>query len=108
MGSRTVATELEDLQERAHQSLVAFLGVEVDVGFTFVRTAEIESAMNNHEHFELARKNVELALGTIQRFNDRIVDFRVRRKIQESALELGKCLCSLEARMRALSPCERC
>ncbi len=64
--------------------------------------------MNNHEHFELARKNVELALATIQRFNDRIVDFRVRRKIQESALELGKCLCSLEARMRDPSPYERC
>ena len=51
--------------------------------------------MHEPEHFERAHKIVRIALETARRFEARIVDFQIRREIQERAAELEVVLSSL-------------
>ena len=93
----------ENLLERANQNLVAFLDTELDLGFTYLRRAELEAGMDQ-DHFELARKNVASAIGTVNHFKDRIVDPEVRREIEDRSRELENQLTSLEKREAAKEP----
>ena len=81
--------EFEELQQRAGRNLIAFLDTGLDLGFTFVRTAEIEADMKNHVHFELARESAKDALETVLRFQARVVSSKIRREIQARAADLG-------------------
>jgi hypothetical protein len=73
--------EFEELRARSHRNLIAFLGAELDLGFTFVRTARLETDADNQKHFELARKNAESALESVHQFQAMIVDSGVRQGI---------------------------
>jgi len=84
-----VDPQLEALRERADQSLIAFLRAELDLGFTFARTAKIETDIDQ-AGVERARKLAERALETVYQFQARIADHEKRREIQERAGELEK------------------
>jgi hypothetical protein len=85
----TMDREFEELYQRAGRNLIAFLDAELDLGFTFVRTAEIEAATQNHDHLKLARKSAEGALETVLQFQARVVSLEIRREIQARAADLG-------------------
>jgi hypothetical protein len=84
-----------ELQARLNQNITDFLRTELELGFTFVKTAEIEASMNNAEHFEYARKHSESAAETIQRFAPRIAEPHTRREILQGADDLQKRITSL-------------
>jgi hypothetical protein len=90
-----VDIQFEKLQERADRNLVVFLRIELDLGFTFARTAHLEADMQEPEDFERAQKIVRIALETVRRFEARIVNFQIRREIQERAAELEVVFSSL-------------
>lgn len=84
-----------ELQARLNQNVIDFLRTELELGFTFARTAEIEASMNNREHFERARKYSESAVETIRRFESRISDPHIRREILQGADDLQARITSL-------------
>jgi hypothetical protein len=84
-----------ELQARLNKNTVDFLRTELELGFTFVKTAEIEASMNNTEHFHRARKYSESAVETIHRFAPRIMDSHARGEILQGADELQKRIMSL-------------
>jgi hypothetical protein len=84
-----------ELQARLNKNTVDFLRTELELGFTFVKTAEIEARMNNTEHFDRARKYSESAVETICRFAPRIMDSHARGEILQGADELQKRIASL-------------
>jgi hypothetical protein len=84
-----VDREFEELHRRAGRNLIAFLDAGLDLGFTFVRTAEIEAGIHSQKHFELARKSAEGALETVLQFQARVVSSEIRKKIQARAADLG-------------------
>jgi hypothetical protein len=57
-----VDIQFEQLQERADRNLVVFLRLELDLGFTFARTARLEADLQEPEDFERAHKIVRIAL----------------------------------------------
>jgi hypothetical protein len=83
---------LERLSERVNRNLIAFLGTELDLGFTFARTAKIAADVENREDFELARKNAYRALNTVHRFRE---DFDSGVRIQARAADLGRLISAL-------------
>jgi hypothetical protein len=85
-----VNPEFEELSERVNRSLIAFLGIELDLGFTFARTAEIAADVENREDFELARKNAYRALTTVHQFQAWIFDSVIGIRIQARAADLGR------------------
>ncbi len=87
--------QFEQLQEQADRNLVVFLRIELDLGFTFARTAHLEADMQESEDFKRAHEIVPIALETVHRFEARIVDFQIRRGLQERAAELEVVLSSL-------------
>jgi hypothetical protein len=89
-----VDPQFEALRERADLSLIAFLGAELDLGFTFARTARIEADIDQGG-VERARELAEQALETVYQFQARIADPEKRREIQERAGELEKLISSM-------------
>jgi hypothetical protein len=90
-----VNREFEELCERVNRNLIAFLGTEMDLGFTFARTAEITADMENRENFELARENAYRALNTVHQFQARIFDSLIGVRIQARAADLGRLISAL-------------
>jgi hypothetical protein len=89
-----VNPEFGELSERVNRNLIAFLGTELDLGFTFARTAKIAADVENREDFELARKNAYRALNTVHRFRadfDSVIGVR----IQARAADLGRLISAL-------------
>ena len=86
---------LDELQARVNQNIINFLRTELELGFTFVKTAETEASMNNIEHFERARNHSESAVETIRRFEARIADPQQRKQILQGAEDLQKRISSL-------------
>ena len=84
----------DELKARAQQNLVDFLHTELELGFTFAKTAELEASMNNREHFERAREHAASAIETIRRFESRITDSQALEEIRRRADELQKLMSS--------------
>jgi hypothetical protein len=90
-----VNPEFEELCERVNRNLIAFLGTELDLGFTFARTAEIAAGVENREDFELARENAYRALNTVHQFQARIFDSVIGVRIQARTADLGRLISAL-------------
>jgi hypothetical protein len=90
-----VSTPFYELEARLNQNIIDFLRTELELGSTFVITAEVEASINNTEHFERARKYSESAVETIRRFESRIADPHTRREILQGADDLQKRITSL-------------
>ena len=91
-----VASEFEESQEWVQRSLVAFLNAEIDLGFTFARTAKIQAQMRNLEEFERAIKEAQATMETIQRFKGKIAKTEMQKVFQERADELGNFISDIE------------
>jgi Mg-chelatase subunit ChlI len=87
--------ESDDLEDGVQQNLLDFLRIEVDLGFTLAKTAEIEASMQSSEHAEQARKHAESAIETIRRFQSKIKDTRALIEIRQRADELQRLIASL-------------
>jgi hypothetical protein len=85
----------EELCERVNRNLIAFLGTELDLGFTFARTAEIAADGENREDFELARENAYRALNTVHQFQARIFDSVIGVRIRARAADLRRLIAAL-------------
>jgi hypothetical protein len=86
---------LDEQQARLNQNVIDFLRTELELGFTFVRTAEIEASVNNREHFERALQYSESAVETIRRFESKIADPHARIEILQGADDLEKRIVSI-------------
>lgn len=95
MASNSIPRISNELQAKAQQNLVDFLGTELELGYTFAKTAELEASMNNREHFELAKKHATSAIETIHRFESRITDSQVQQEIRKRAEDLQSLLDTL-------------
>ena len=80
------ALDVEKVRKQGQEALVAFLKTDLDLGFTFARTAEIDNPDDPHaiQAWGKARKVVE----TVRCFAERIDDQNVRQAICKRADEL--------------------
>jgi hypothetical protein len=88
-------TEIELLWARADRNLVAFLRVEVELGFTFAKLASIEVQLQEREGVERASQIAYSTVETVRRFEHRIMDSEIQRELNERAHELQNVLSSL-------------
>jgi hypothetical protein len=84
----------DELRTRAQLNLVNFLRTELELGFTFARTAQLEASMNNREHSERALEYAASAIETIRRFESRITDSQALAEIRRRADDLQKFISS--------------
>lgn len=84
----------DELRTRAQLNLVNFLRTELELGFTFAKTAQLEASMNNREHFERALECAASAIETIRRFESRITDSQALAEIRQRADDLQKLISS--------------
>jgi hypothetical protein len=76
---------------RSQQSLIEFLHAELDLAFTFVQTALLETGSDN-DHANAAMEKAAAALDTIRRFQGRIEDPAEWRKLNDRVAELESLL----------------
>ena len=75
------------IAERANQALVAFLRAELQLGFTYLRTARVEASIDS-EGEKRARELATDALETIERFLPRITDPAIQEEFRKDARKL--------------------
>ena len=85
---------LEKLRQRSQRALIDFLNVDLDLGFTFATTAEIEKGLDPPAYRQALAKANE-ALLTIRRFEGRIQDIEAWKSIHQRANELEQRISSL-------------
>jgi len=91
-----VSSEFEELRQQTQRNFVEFLSTELDLGFSFERTARLQAQMGNPDGFEHAREDALEAIRTVERFNRRIADPEIRIELQERADELAKFISEFE------------
>jgi hypothetical protein len=76
------------LHAKNQVALIDFLSADLDVAFTMLKTAEIES-QDDPDHCRAALTKVRAALDTIRRFERGIDDPQSRKTIHDRADELN-------------------
>ncbi len=82
---------------KSQAALVEFVRVDIELAFTFLRTAEIEAA-SDPEHCQAALAKVRVAVDTIRRFEGQIEDGEMRATLQVRSDELEDALAAWEQR----------
>jgi len=75
------------LKTLAEKNLIEFLNLDLDLSFTFLKTAQIEAGRDD-VHCRPALEKAQEALLSIRRFQGRAEDPNDRQKIQVRANEL--------------------
>jgi len=84
------------LKAKNQEALIEFLRVDLDLAFTFLETARIESG-SDPEHCKAALEKVRVALESIRRFHSRIANSVERDRIQVRSDKLEAALGAFKA-----------
>lgn len=79
------ASNLKNVHKRTQEALIVFLNAEIDLGFTFLNTAEIAG---DTSHYEQALSNTTEAIATVRRLQHKIDDVGVWNSLHARANEL--------------------
>jgi hypothetical protein len=97
-------TDLEALAERSQGLLIDFLFVDLDLAFTFLRTAKLKKSTDAN-HCEAALRKARAALDAVRHFQERITDESERHKIQARSDKLQADIDAFqECANRSISP----
>ena len=66
-------------------NLIDFLNTEMDLGFTFCRDAQTQLEAKDPDHYVLLLEKAGTSLETVRRFEERIADPELWRRIHERA-----------------------
>lgn len=78
-----------ELQEQREQALIAFLTVELDLGFTFLAMAQQHRRDDDRER---SLQNARKALEAVRHFGEGIADIKASDRIRTRVAELGRLL----------------
>jgi hypothetical protein len=84
------------LQARGQALLVEFLHTDLDLAFTFLETARIETGSDD-AHAKAALRNAQTALGSIRHFQGRVEDPAEWGKIQSRTDKLEAAISVLDS-----------
>lgn len=82
-------TDFQEQRRRFQQNLIDFLNAHLDLGFTFCRTAQLDTESEN------TRDKALVALNTVRKFEGRIADPALWTKIHVRADQLEKLISTL-------------
>jgi hypothetical protein len=88
-------SSLAELRVRADQSLIDFLRVELDIGFTFARLAQTERRLEDEAGSNQAMLYAERVIETVTYFRHLIADVERVRGIEERLAELERLVSTL-------------
>lgn len=87
--------EYEALRAKTQQTLVEFLNAELNLGSTFVRSAEIARDAGQMEHFDQTKSNATRAAATVRRFMSTVTDGKIRNEIDGRLADLERLISTL-------------
>jgi len=80
-----------DFQRESQEELIRLLSTDIDLAFTFLKTAEIE-ADHDPAHSQSALEKAQRALESVRRFEPRIQSEGTSREIHSHANELEEAI----------------
>jgi hypothetical protein len=88
-------SDSQEQDGRFQRTLIDFLNAQLDVGFMFCRDAQLEMNVKDERDYALYLENAGIALQTVRRFEERVVDAELSLEIHARADRLEKLISSL-------------